>query len=65
MLSLNLAVFNLLPLPILDGGKILMYLLEKIHPWTRKLQLPISIAGWIFIIFVMIYATVMDVGKLI
>jgi len=64
-MSLNLAVFNMLPFPVLDGGKILLYMLEKIHPKTMKLQLPLSIAGWIFIIGLMVYVTVLDVGRII
>jgi regulator of sigma E protease len=35
-LSLNLAVLNFLPIPVLDGGKIFLYLLEKISPKTIK-----------------------------
>ena len=30
MVSLNLAIFNLLPIPILDGGVILMLLIEML-----------------------------------
>jgi len=31
LISLNLAVFNLLPLPALDGGKALLILIGKIN----------------------------------
>jgi len=63
LLSLNLAVLNLLPVPALDGGKIILYLLEKIHPKLLRLHIPLSIAGWIFIIGLMVYVTVLDIGK--
>ena len=30
--SLNLAIFNLLPIPILDGGTLLLLLIEMVNP---------------------------------
>lgn len=63
LLSLNLAVFNLLPVPALDGGKIILYLLEKIHPKMLRLHLPLAIAGWLMLIGLMVYATVLDFGR--
>jgi hypothetical protein len=45
LLSINLAVLNLLPIPALDGGKILLHLLEKLHPKARRLYVPLSLAG--------------------
>lgn len=65
MISLNLMVFNLLPIPGLDGGKLLLALLEKIHPGSLKLQLPLTIIGLVVILGLMIYATMMDIGKLL
>jgi len=64
-LSVNLAVLNLLPLPALDGGRILLCILEKIDARLRKLHVPLSIAGWVLILGLMLYATVMDVGRLL
>lgn len=65
MLSINLGLFNLIPLPALDGGKILLNLLEKVHPKLRRLQEPLAIAGWVCIILLMLYVTVLDIGKYI
>jgi regulator of sigma E protease len=65
IISANLAIFNLLPLPVLDGGKILFCILEKISIRLRPLFVPIMVVGWLLIIGLMIYATVMDVGRLI
>lgn len=65
VLSLNLAVFNLLPIPGLDGGKLILFLLEKIHPKLSKLQMPLTIAGLIALVGLMLYATFQDVLKLI
>lgn len=63
MLSLNLAIFNLLPIPALDGGKVMLYLLEKIHPKMLRLHLPLAVAGWLLLIGLMVYATVLDIGR--
>jgi regulator of sigma E protease len=65
LISLNLVVVNLLPVPALDGGKVFLYLLEKIHPPLRRLHLPLAVAGWIFIIGLTVYVTVFDVGRLL
>jgi regulator of sigma E protease len=64
LLSVNLAVFNLLPLPVLDGGKIVMCLLEKIHPKTRRAFVPLSLAGAVVLGGLLIFATVADVVRL-
>ena len=65
LLSLNLAVINLLPLPVLDGGKALFYILEKIAPPLRKISMGLSIAGWIVIMGLTILATSNDIAKLV
>ena len=62
-LSLNLAVINMIPLPAFDGGKVLLCLLEKINPKTVKWQVPLTIAGWVCLLLLMVYVTVLDVGK--
>lgn len=63
LLSMNLTVLNLLPFPIFDGGKVVLYLLEKIHPRFLKLQFPLALAGWVFVLGLMVYVTVMDIGR--
>ncbi len=65
LLSLNLAVINLLPLPVLDGGKALFYALEKIVPPLRRISTGLSIAGWIVIMGLTILATSNDIAKLV
>ena len=64
IMNLNLAVFNLLPLPVLDGGKIILYLLEKVHPKLVKLHVPLSVLSWGMIILLTVYVTVIDIIKL-
>lgn len=63
LLNLNLAVFNMLPLPALDGGKILLACAEKVWPGSRRLHLPLAVASWVFLIGLMLFATLMDVIK--
>ena len=65
LISLNLALFNLLPVPALDGGKIILALFEYIMPKTKALQIPLSIAGWVLIALLMVYVTVLDVGRIV
>jgi len=65
LLSLNLAILNFLPIPVLDGGKILLYLLEKINPKTIKAQVPLTVCGWVFMLVFMICLTVWDIKRLI
>jgi regulator of sigma E protease len=65
IMSLNLAVINLLPLPVLDGGKVILYTLEKIAPPIRKISVGLHIAGWIVILGLTILATSNDIAKFI
>jgi regulator of sigma E protease len=64
-LSLNLALLNFLPIPVLDGGKIFLYLLEKINPKTIKAQIPLTICGWVFMLIFMIVLTFWDIKRYI
>jgi regulator of sigma E protease len=64
LMNLNLALFNLLPLPVLDGGKIALYVMETVHPRMVRLHIPLSIASWVMILALTLYVTVMDIIKL-
>ena len=64
-LSVNLAILNLLPIPALDGGQILMTLLEKVWPKSVKIRIPIAILGWLFLICLMVYTTSKDISRLL
>ena len=63
ILNLNLAVINLLPIPPLDGGNITLYLFEKIHPKALKLHIPLALTGWVLLIALMVYSTILDIGR--
>ncbi|HTS50790.1 MAG TPA: RIP metalloprotease RseP [Bryobacteraceae bacterium] len=66
MLSLNLAIVNLLPVPILDGGVILMLLIEIFM--RRDLSLRVKEAalklGFVFLMAVVAFAIYNDISKL-
>ncbi|MBU6500820.1 MAG: site-2 protease family protein [Patescibacteria group bacterium] len=66
VISLNLAVINLLPLPALDGGRIFMILLEKIKgsPISRKTEAIVNSFGFAFLITLMVLLTIRDVSHL-
>jgi regulator of sigma E protease len=63
-LSINLGVFNLLPIPALDGGKILFALLEKVSIRTRRVQVPVTVASVFLLLGLLFFSTIMDVIRL-
>jgi regulator of sigma E protease len=62
-LTVSLAVLNLLPIPVLDGGQILMGSLEELFPRLVRLRIPLTMAGLLLLAGVMIYANVHDVFR--
>jgi regulator of sigma E protease len=64
-INLSLAVMNLLPLPPLDGGRILFCLLEKIYRPVARIEASATLAGWATVLLLMLYVTVQDVGKIL
>jgi regulator of sigma E protease len=65
LINLSLAVMNLLPLPPLDGGRILFCLLEKIYRPVSRVEAPVTLTGWSMVLALMVYATVQDVWKIL
>ena len=56
---------NLLPLPPLDGGRILFCVLEKIYRPIAKVEAPVTLAGWALAVVLMVCVTVQDVGRIV
>lgn len=67
MISLNLGIFNLLPIPGLDGSKILIAIVEKIRNkrLSENLELKITIAGMSVLLLIMVFVTYQDIVRLI
>ncbi len=66
LLSLNLAVLNILPFPALDGGRILFLLVEKLkgRPVRQELENLIHNIGFALLIALVIFITYKDIIKL-
>lgn len=66
-ISMNLGVFNLLPLPALDGGHIVFLLIELIRgkPVKPEHEAYVHFAGFALLILLMIFVTFNDVVKII
>jgi regulator of sigma E protease len=67
MVSLNLAIFNLVPIPILDGGVMLMLLVEMLM--RRDLDLKVKEAvvkvGFVFLMMVVVFVIYNDISKML
>lgn len=64
MISINLAVLNIIPFPALDGGRALTLIVEKIKgsPVNRKIENLVNTAGFVLLIALMIYVTIKDIS---
>ncbi len=67
MVSLNLAIFNLLPIPILDGGVILMLAVEMLMRRDLSLQVKEMVfkVGFVFLMAVVAFVLYNDITKII
>src|SRR5579863_10320258 len=67
MVSLNLAIFNLLPIPILDGGVIMLLLVEMLMRRDLSLQVKETVfkVGFVFLMVVVAFVIYNDISKMI
>jgi regulator of sigma E protease len=67
LVSVNLAVLNLLPIPVLDGGRLVFLLAEGVlrRPLSRGLRLRLSQLGVALLLAIMLLALTNDVLRLI
>ncbi|HET7321363.1 MAG TPA: site-2 protease family protein, partial [Longimicrobiaceae bacterium] len=66
LLSVNLAVLNLLPVPVLDGGQLLFLVIEGVRgrPLSLEQRLRMSHVGLIIVVGIMVWAITNDVLRL-
>jgi regulator of sigma E protease len=67
LISVNLGLFNLLPLPALDGGRILFVLIEFVfrRPVPQKYEAIVHAIGFLALLVLMVFVTFNDVFRLI
>ncbi len=67
LISINLAVINLIPFPALDGGRLLFLIIEKIKgsPIKPKIANYANLAGFALLLTLMALVTVHDIWKLV
>ena len=67
LITINLGVFNLLPFPALDGGKVVFLIIEGVtgHAVPEKLQGTLTIAAFALLFGLMIFATYNDIIRLV
>jgi regulator of sigma E protease len=65
MVSLNLAVVNMLPIPLLDGGGILMLLIEMLMQRDLSMRVKEGIVkvGFAFLMMVIVFVLYNDISK--
>lgn len=66
LITMNLGVFNLLPLPALDGGRIIFLVIEGIRrkPLKREFEQFINTAGIMVLMALMVFVTIKDIFNL-
>ena len=64
-ITMSLGIFNLLPLPALDGGRIVFALIEMIarRRVDPKIEAYIHFIGFVLLMFLMIYIMFSDIGR--
>jgi regulator of sigma E protease len=65
--SLNLAIFNLLPIPILDGGMLLLLLIEMLirHDLSLHIKETVFKLGFVFLMMVVAFVIYNDISKIL
>ena len=66
MISINIGIFNLIPIPALDGGKIVLNILEAIRrkPLKQEIETYVTLTGVVIMVVLMIAVTWNDIMRL-
>ena len=67
LITVNVGIFNLLPFPALDGGKVVFLLIEGVtgHAVPEKIQSGLTLAAFALLFALMIFATYNDIVRLV
>ncbi|NNM83992.1 hypothetical protein HKL94_02135 [Candidatus Parcubacteria bacterium] len=67
IISINLALINLIPVPALDGGRLLFVLIEGVirRPIKPSIARTVNAVGFVFLVLLMIVVTAHDIFKLV
>ena len=67
ILSVNLGLLNLFPLPVLDGGHLLLYAVEFLRqkPLDEKVQQSLSVCGFVMLLTLMLWVTSQDILRFV
>lgn len=66
LISINLAVLNLVPFPALDGGRLFFLIIESIirKPLNSKVVNALNVGGFVILLGLMVFVTIGDILKL-
>jgi regulator of sigma E protease len=66
-ISISLGIFNLLPVPVLDGGQIMFYAIEGIRgrPLSLAVREKLQMAGVLALVALMLVVAVLDINRLV
>lgn len=66
IISINLGIVNMLPLPALDGGKVVLLLVEAVirRPLNKNIEIGINLAGFALLIGLMIFVSFNDIKNI-
>jgi regulator of sigma E protease len=63
----NLAILNVLPIPVLDGGHLMFIAIEAVRrkPLSERSMVTFQYAGFLLLMVLMAFVIVQDIGRLL
>ncbi|MFZ1075257.1 MAG: M50 family metallopeptidase [Minisyncoccia bacterium] len=67
LISINLALINLIPVPALDGGRLLFVIIESVtrRPIKASIANSVNAVGFVFLVLLMVVITAHDIFKIV
>ena len=65
LISINLAILNIIPFPALDGGRLLFIIIEAVigRPAPKRVEVAVNAVGFALLILLMVFVTTRDIIK--